>query len=86
MTIYVLPEIAWAQASQQLSPACFFSPSAQEAKSSPPVPCCSKCPGWAQLPTSTQLQAVAEMKATLALGARRKILCLRRYFEDADGD
>jgi len=63
----------------------FFQPSAQKGKSVPPVSWPGKCAGCTQLPTCSQLQAVAEVKATLALGASRKISCLRRYFEDADG-
>lgn len=82
VNIYVFPEIACAQESQQSSPAFFFSLVPKQLNLAPRILTVQVSQVH---PPGSQLQAVAEVKVTSALGTCRKILCLRRCFEDADG-
>lgn len=62
----------------------FFSLVLRKQNLSHPYPDGASVPGALGHPPSSHLQVMVEMKTTWALGAHRKILCLRRYFEDAD--
>lgn len=63
----------------------FFSLALRKQNLAHPYPDSASVLGAPSHPPPSHLQAVVEVKTTWALGAHRKILCLRRYSEDADG-